>query len=206
MRIVYVMDPMCSWCWGFDPIWRQFQNLIAKDAITSNIVMGGLAPDSDQPMDSNMQAYVQRAWQQVSARTGASFNHDFWHKNQPRRSTWQACRAVLAAESILPGSKERMISAIQSAYYEEARNPSELSVLISLAGEIDLPESRFHNVLTSHEIEEKLQQDFQYRDRMGVQGFPALLYEKQDSVSLLSHGYLDFTTLQQRWEMLREKY
>ena len=36
--------------------------------------MGGLASDSDEPMPTEMQGYLQSAWQKVAATTGAKFN------------------------------------------------------------------------------------------------------------------------------------
>ena len=59
--------------------------------------MGGLAPDSDEPMPAEMRTYVQQAWRAVTARTGVAFEHRFWEECAPRRSTYPACRAVIAA-------------------------------------------------------------------------------------------------------------
>ena len=53
--------------------------------------MGGLAPDSDEPMPFAMREYVSSAWRAVEERTGASFNHAFWTECQPLRaqnSSW----------------------------------------------------------------------------------------------------------------------
>jgi putative protein-disulfide isomerase len=54
----------------------------------------------------------------------------------PRRSTYAACRAVIAARRQNPGYEEKMILAIQQAYYLEARNPADSHTLIELASEI----------------------------------------------------------------------
>jgi protein-disulfide isomerase-like protein with CxxC motif len=54
---------------------------------------------------------------------GTEFNFDFWTKCQPRRDTYKACRAVIAASQ--QNAEEAMIEAIQKAYYLRAMNPSE---------------------------------------------------------------------------------
>ena len=95
--LYYVADPMCSWCWGFTPTIAALQ---ADDRCALRYVMGGLARDSDEPMPAAMRAYVQDAWREVAQRTGASFNWDFWSQCQPRRATYPACRAVLAAADL----------------------------------------------------------------------------------------------------------
>ncbi len=86
---------MCSWCWGFAPGWRELVSEI-PETVTVVDLMGGLAPDNEAPMDSAMRQYVQDAWGAVKARTGAEFNFEFWNKCEPKRSTYPACRAVIA--------------------------------------------------------------------------------------------------------------
>ena len=129
--LYYVHDPMCSWCWGFS---STLEALIAAlpEGITFQRLLGGLAEDTDEPMDEETRAMVQSSWQRIEANIpGIKFNFDFWEKCQPRRSTYPACRAVLAARR--QGRDEDMNKAIQAAYYQQARNPSDDSTLLELA-------------------------------------------------------------------------
>ena len=116
--------------------------------------MGGLASDSDEPMDATTQAYVQSAWRSVGERTGARFNHEFWDVCQPRRSTYPACRAVISAGLQISGARKRYYEAVQQAYYLEARNPSETATLIDLASEIGLDKVQFQQDLDSPQVQE----------------------------------------------------
>ena len=51
-RTVYlIVDPMCSWCWGFRPVWDEFQASLPDEVVVVDL-MGGLAPDTEQPMDA----------------------------------------------------------------------------------------------------------------------------------------------------------
>ncbi len=96
-------------------------------------ILGGLAPDTDQPMPLEMQTKLKGIWQKIQQVVpGTEFNFDFWEKCSPRRSTYQACRAVIAARNQDPANEEAMILAIQHAYYLEAKNPADLSTLIEL--------------------------------------------------------------------------
>jgi putative protein-disulfide isomerase len=29
--LYYVYDPMCSWCWGYKPVWLQIKEAVAND-------------------------------------------------------------------------------------------------------------------------------------------------------------------------------
>ena len=111
--LYYVADPMCSWCWGFAPTITALHQQ-ESDAFIFRYVMGGLARDSEELMPTETRAYVQSAWREVESRTGARFNWAFWETCQPRRSTYPACRAVLAAAAQNRGPA--IFDRIQRAY------------------------------------------------------------------------------------------
>jgi putative protein-disulfide isomerase len=198
--LYYFVDPMCSWCYAFSP---ELQEIIkALPDVPLKYVMGGLAPDSDEPMSEEVKQYVQNTWRSVSERTGAQFNFDFWAKCQPRRSTYPGCRAVIAAGLQGQDNKPIMLEAIQKAYYRQARNPSENETLIEIAAEIGLDKDRFADDLTSPQVEELLQADFNFKYRLGVQGFPTLVLEQDDKFYGLTIGYAKADVVLSRLEMI----
>ena len=182
--LYYVADPMCSWCWGFASTLEQLELRLAPNA-RLQLVLAGLAPDSDAAMDEPTKKYIQRAWREVAAATGASFNSAFWQKCSPRRSTWQACRAVLAA-----GNRGReMFAGIQRAYYLEARNPSDEATLIALADELGLDTDKFCSLLNSEATIARLTEHLKLRDRLGAQGFPTLVLEQDGEHRQVMRGF-----------------
>ena len=128
--LYYIHDPMCSWCWGYRPVWQALQQNL-PDVIQVKYVAGGLAPDTDKPMPSEQQNMIEAHWHTIQKKLGTAFNFDFWRLNTPRRSTYNACRAVIAANN--QGYQSAMIEAIQKAYYLQALNPSDKDVLVGLA-------------------------------------------------------------------------
>ncbi len=184
---------MCSWCWGFQGILTRIEEQIVEGA-RLQLVMGGLAPDSDAPMDETTKRFVQEAWHSVAERTGAAFNFDFWKRCRPRRSTWAACRAVLVAEKLASQGRE-MFGAIQRAYYLEARNPSESDTLMALAGELGIEQRSFAAGLEGPAAQARLEQDFALRDRLGTQGYPSLALEAGGPVEVLMRGYVGLDQL-----------
>ena len=190
---------MCSWCWGFKETRDEVFNKIGGE-VRIEFVMGGLAKDSDEPMPEETKSYVQDAWRKVTASTGAEFNWDFWETCQPRRSTYPACRAVIAAAE----SGAMMFDRIQRAYYLEARNPSELEVLCSLATELGLDEAEFLVNLKSPQVEAELQAGFNTRRRLGAYSFPSLVLESEGKVHFLSEGYSPTEEIIRKWDGLKQ--
>ncbi|CAB1274984.1 DsbA family protein [Candidatus Nitrosacidococcus tergens] len=103
-----------------------------------------MAPDTDEPMSLALQNKIQGIWQKIQQEVPQTqFNFDFWITCQPRRSTYSACRAILATLNQGDQFEERMILKIQQAYYLEAKNPSNQETLIELAEELGLNKNQF---------------------------------------------------------------
>ncbi len=193
--LYYIHDPMCSWCWGFSPVWKQIQQHLPK-TVNVQTVMGGLAPDSDEPMPPEMQEYIKGNWARIQqAIPDTEFNYDFWEKCQPRRSTYPACRAVLAAKKQGIEYDALMTDAIQRGYYLEAKNPSDNDVLISLAGKIGLDATVFAQDLESKNIQSLLEQDLRLYQQLavstGVAGFPSLALKTESGLTEVPRNYID---------------
>lgn len=189
--LYYAHDPMCSWCWAFRPTWENIVKALPENLEVRRI-LGGLAPDSDQPMPQQMQHFLQSTWRNIQQRVpGTRFDFAFWERCAPRRSTYPACRAVISARKQSPESEEPMIFAIQQAYYLQARNPSDTELLIALAGEIGLEEAQFAADLEAAETHYRLMEEIAFGRSIGVQGFPSLVLDRAGVYRVLSYDYND---------------
>lgn len=166
---------------------RLFAELPAEVRLEN--VVGGLAPDSDQPMPAELLRSLPLAWQKIHALLGTEFNFDFWTKCKPRRSTYPACRAVLAAG--LQDSYGPMVDAIQRAYYLRAMNPSDLVTLETLADELGLDTNRFAADIRSADIDAELQQQIALARRSPIDGFPSLVLEQDGKMEFVRRDYRD---------------
>ena len=181
---------MCSWCYGFQPVLDEVLEEL-DPSVAVRLVMGGLAPDSEEPMAQSVRAYVQEAWRTIASRTGVRFEHRFWEVAQPRRSTWPACRAVIAAGPL--GTP--LYRAIQRAYYREARDPSWPETLLELALEVGCAREPFVAAWGSAATARAFKSDLELRDRLGARGFPSVGLATPEGLELLTRGWCDADTL-----------
>ncbi|MER0216693.1 MAG: DsbA family protein [Nitrosomonas sp.] len=194
-RIFYIHDPMCSWCYAFSQSWAALQRDLPHDMDIVYLV-GGLAPDTAEPMPPATQKMVQQAWQRIEQTVpGVHFNWDFWSRNTPIRSTYPACRAVLAAKKQRTEAEPEMIRAIQTAYYQQAKNPSLPETLQACAREIGLDADAFIEDLKSPAIENELQQQMQQARSMEVYSYPSLRLVHNNNVYPIAIDYLDHRTM-----------
>ena len=187
--LFYIHDPMCSWCWGFSHTWNKVKNSLPSE-INVQYILGGLAPDSSEVMPNEMREYIQMNWHKIEQKIpGVSFNYTFWDSCTPKRSTYPACRAVIAVKNQNSDLEQTMVKLIQQAYYLDAKNPSEDDVLISLAKTLDLDIKQFTQDLNSESTQQLLSDDIALMQSMGVSSFPSLVLQTTNGIKSITIDY-----------------
>lgn len=180
---------MCSWCYGFKNTWNIVKNSLPR-SINVQYVLGGLAPDTDEIMNEEMRQYIQKNWQKIEMTIpGTQFNYDFWQKCKPKRSTYPACRAVIAIKEQKPHLEAKMVQLIQESYYLNAKNPSESDVLIELASQLDIDINKFEKNLNNVKTQRFLEHDLALSKKLGVQSFPSLVLQSNNQLKPIKIDY-----------------
>jgi len=189
--LIYVHDPMCSWCWGFTSVYDQLIERLPAEVDIHRLV-GGLAPDSDVPMPEPMRQILEQTWARIEQMIpGKKFNFDFWSQCEPRRSTYPACRAVIAARAQGEQYDLIMTRQIQQAYYQQARNPSDNDTLIELSSEIGLDTKQFANDLVDPGTHALLLDEINQARSIGIDSFPSLMLEQGGQYTRILSNYTD---------------
>jgi len=199
--LYYVHDPMCSWCWAFRPA---LNTLIEKLPKEINIIrlLGGLAPDSNIAMPNDIREYVLQNWRAIEEKVPETkFNYDFWTQCKPRRSTYPACRAVIAARKQNSKFDIAMTLAIQKAYYLQARNPSDYETLIELAEEIGADKIKFSEDVVSQETDKILKEEIQQFESLDLKSLPSLLFVNDKRKIEIKPDYLDAKVMLDKIEL-----
>ncbi|MDQ6983350.1 MAG: DsbA family protein [Ghiorsea sp.] len=200
--LYYAHDPMCSWCFGFRPVWQEV-TAWCQEKVNIEYLMGGLAPDSDDIMPQSMQSDIQSYWKKIELSIpGTQFNFDFWKSNQPRRSTYRSCRAVICTRVQQPKKLTEMIRLIQNAYYQNAKNPSDREPLIECAKQCGLDIERFSQDLDAPYTKDLLRLEMLQCHQLGLNSFPSLLLEKQGEFTSIA---LDYNNAQNIIQQIKEQ-
>lgn len=193
--LFYIHDPMCSWCYAFQPALFALKNHLPCSVRLEKRV-GGLAPDTTTVMPQDLQERIRQTWRRIERTVpGIRFNDDFWMLNTPIRSTYPACRAVLAAARQGADYEDAMILAIQTAYYRQAKNPALFSVLQECAAAISLDPDRFVQDMASESLNKKLQDQIGQARRWGVTTYPSLRLQHGKRIVPIAVNYLDYQAM-----------
>ena len=191
MKLIYVGDPLCSWCYGFGP---QLEAVLAKrPSLELSIVLGGLRAYEKEPMPAARKAEIGGYWQRVHDLTGAAFAPLAAHGAMARidfvYDTEPPCRAVVTARLLDSARALPLYHAIQSAFYRDGRDVTQYGVLTEIAAENHFDRAAFASALESDAMRVATRGDFETAAGWGIRGFPALVVEHNNQLSLLASGF-----------------
>ncbi|CAM3778343.1 DsbA family protein [Ectopseudomonas alcaliphila] len=187
-RLLYVMDPMCSWCWGFAPVVEALAEQAAAASVPLQIVVGGLRRDQ-VAVDAAARVRYLGYWQAVNASTGQLFDFERGLPEGLVYDTEPACRALVTARNLHAPSAWTLLKLIQEAFYTEGADVTQASVLVQLAEQAGIPRIEFAEAFDSQAMEEATAADFTWVQDLGISGFPTLLAERDGQLALLTNGY-----------------
>lgn len=194
-RLLYVMDPMCSWCWGFAPVLESLAEQAAAEGVGLQLVLGGLRRDG-VAIDAAARVRYLGYWQAVNASTGQLFNFDAGLPEGLIYDTEPACRALVTARSLAPELVWPLAQLIQQAFYTQGVDVTRASVLVELAERAGIPRIVFAEAFDSAAQRDATAADFSWTQDLGIAGFPTLLAERNGQVALLTNGYQPLEVLQ----------
>jgi putative protein-disulfide isomerase len=202
MNLIYVADPMCSWCYGFgETIGAVLAEPRDAAPLQLALVMGGLRPYTTEPLAPGRANEIFGHWHHVHDASGVPFAqapntalHDpaFVYDTEP------ASRATIAVRTLWPQHVWRYFKAVQHAFYADAKNVTRPDVLADVAEQQGLPRAEFARAFASEEMREATRQDFAQTQAWGIRGFPALLAEHAGALHLVASGYLGEGALRER--------
>jgi putative protein-disulfide isomerase len=194
-RLLYVMDPMCSWCWGFAPVLESLAEQAAAAGVGLQLVLGGLRRDG-VAIDAAARVRYLGYWQAVNASTGQLFNFESGLPEGLVYDTEPACRALVTARSLAPDMVWPLAQLIQRAFYTEGVDVTRASVLVELAERAGIPRIVFAEAFDSVEQRAATAADVSWVQDLGIAGFPTLLAERNGQLALLTNGYQPLEVLQ----------
>tara|TARA_R110002110_G_scaffold260260_1_gene475867 strand:- start:50886 stop:51593 length:708 start_codon:yes stop_codon:yes gene_type:complete len=194
-EIIYVGDPMCSWCWGFSPV---LQKIVAKytDTAPMRLVVGGLHAFDTDPMTDEYKARIKHHWEQVAEATGQPFNYAFFDRDGFVLDTEPACRASVVVRNMKPEALLSFYERIHKGYYVEDTDTTKLETFLDYAAKEDIDAAAFTAAFESEDARQETISDFAWCQQSGVTGFPTVVLREEETLAALSVGYQPFNALE----------
>ncbi|MDX1467864.1 MAG: DsbA family protein [Acidimicrobiia bacterium] len=200
--LVYVGDPMCSWCWGFAP---EVESLASSYPV--EVIVGGLRPGPmSQELDDQMAGFLRHHWVEIAERTGQPFDTAFLDRRDGwRYDTEPAAIAVIVMRGMNEEQTLNYFSALQRAFYAEGVDVTDFGELARLAKGFSVDVTEFEERLRTEEAKKTAWSDFSQARNWGISGFPTLVGRLvDDRLALLARGWAPRDLIETRIESLED--
>jgi putative protein-disulfide isomerase len=195
-EIIFVVDPMCSWCWGFAPVMETLLQT-RSDRYQFSLVVGGLRTKGEMPWNEMSKEYLRGHWKQVSQTTGQLFSDGLFEKEQFEYDTYPSCKAVVTVRELF-GMKSAFtyLHRIQEAFYTRAQDITRVDILTGLLKELGLDSKLFKRFFESERAQLLMEHDFAKARSMGANAFPSVVIIDEEGHMVTQKGYRSLLEMQ----------
>ncbi len=187
-KIIYIGDPLCSWCYGFAPEILKVKEHF--DTLHFQLVIGGLRPYNTETM-ADLGDFLTEHWKSVEDRSGQPFNYGIIGDKTFVYDTEPPARAVIVMRELNRKAEFAFFKEVQHLFYEQNKNTNDVKVYLPLLEKYEVDPEEFESTFESSWAKMEVKKDFELAQQMGVKGFPAVVLEHNGKLMLVTNGYAD---------------
>jgi putative protein-disulfide isomerase len=192
-KVLFVTDPMCSWCWGMSGEMARAIALLARE-FDFDLVLGGINVDSTRPVNDFGRARLADVWRCVTETTGTTFGPGLPAGDFVYNST-RACIGVEVVRELTGRAPFEYLHRLQDRFFLGAEDVTKPAVLLAEAAAVGLDPKRFEVCLPSPDMLRRVREGFTAAKSHGTAALPSVLLEAAGVRRLVSGGYVDAPTL-----------
>jgi len=201
--ILYVYDPMCGWCYGFDPVMEKISGGWA-DKFQFHTISGGMITGERQGVIApQMATYILNTVPRLEQMTGVKFGESFL--KALRDGTYYASsvrpsRAMTVFRSMHPNKAVSFANAMQRKLFFEGKSLNDDATYRELCADFNVDFDSFLKELNAPQSLTAAEEDFALSSQLGVSGFPAVIAVRNGKAQVLTSGYSDANALAKKLE------
>ncbi len=197
-KLIYVMDPLCGWCYG-----NSANMLAIKDQFAGQfefeLLMGGMwvpphtrmggddlskfMEDHAPPMEQTTGATVSKAYYELAKNT----NYEF--------SSLPGSAASVLVKELKPEVVFEFASSVQKRFYQEGMPLDQFNTYQPILINLGIDEKRFEEEWMTEQNLKNAQAEFNTA-RSLAQGYPTLLIELDGQLGKIASGYFPLDAMQ----------
>ena len=208
MKIIYVYDALCGWCYGFSPVMTQFQEKY-KDQVSFDVISGGMITGDRIGPIGKVAPYISRAYRDVEMATGVKFGDDFLTKTLSKGvaifNSIPPAVALSVFKEIDSSKRIQFASELQKAIYFHGIAPENLEAYGQIAAGFGYDAASFVIKMKDETYVERATEDFKKSTAWGITGFPSVIIEKKGNYYKIASGYAPFSTLENNFLSIKNQ-
>jgi len=208
MKIVYVYDALCGWCYGFSPVMTEFQEKY-KDSLSFEVISGGMITGSRIGPIGEVASYISWAYKEVENATGIEFGSEFLNKTLKKGDAIFTSIPPAVALSVFkdldPKNSIRFASELQEAIYYDGIEPENIEAYGKIAAKFGLDADSFVLKMKDPLYKKLAEDDFKKSSDLNVSGFPTIFIESNGIYHKIGSGYMPFSELESNYLSIKNK-
>jgi putative protein-disulfide isomerase len=202
--ILYVMDPLCGWCYGFSHVMHQLQETY-KDQLDFRVIPGGMVTGERVKPVAEIAGYVLSAYKRVEEYSGAKFGEpylDMLRAGTEIQNSEPPCRAIVTFQNINPAEALNFAHQLQLKSFVEGKSLNDTDTYRELAIQFGIDPNVFITSMESEEMKYATTQEFQWVQAAGITGFPCTIVQKDDQYFLAARGFQPYDAIKETIEKI----
>ena len=198
--LIYIGDPMCSWCYGFAPELAKTIEYF-DDKVQLRLIMGGLRPYNDEHINT-MKDFLKEHWEHVYEASGQPFDYGILDDPNFVYDTEPPSRAVLVVRHLNPEAEMAFFKDVQEMFYAKNQHTDVAENYYPLVDKYRINREEFTKSFNSDEMKLLIKEDFNAANDMNIRGFPSMVLFQDGKYTLISNGYSKSEDLVKKIEKL----
>ena len=207
MKIIYIMDPHCKWCYGTSDHIQQLYDTLEGKLPFEVIPAGMLAGEFIQVQSPENAFAIQRSNANIAKETGKAFGKAYEASLQAKEMVLDSevpSRAIMACRATAPQLTLPFAHHILHARFQDGKDLNEQTVYLEICEQLGIDKQTFFHHFTSEETQVNTRQAFLYAEKY-AEHYPTLIYEENGEMDILTEGYSPYSLLELRLSKLLKR-
>ena len=185
MKLYYLFDPLCGWCYGAKPA---LETVASQYPVT--LTPTGLFYRSGRVMDADFAQYAWNNDERIERLTEQPFSTAYREnvlQGGGQFNSENSLLALTAVREIAPEREIAVLGALQTARYVDGRDNADWDVIIDVLESQGLGDivPKLHDPQTEQALLARINFGQQLAQRLGVSGVPQLVLERDGEWELM---------------------
>lgn len=198
--LYYATDPLCSFCWAFEPTLRKFRYQYASYFNKDVTIMGGMIEKwekfgGDSGNGINSAADVAQHWREIGDYSRMVIDGRVWLDN-PIDSSFPSSRAFQIVRRDFPEKANTFLRKLRETVMIWNKDISKRDVLAAILDEMDLDSRKILDDAESIEGRALLNSDLGLSQALTATGFPTIVLVNQENQGIKIVGAQPYEALE----------
>jgi putative protein-disulfide isomerase len=208
VKLIYVYDALCGWCYGFSPVIEKFYSNHTTE-LDVEVISGGMITGNRTGEIGKVASYISLAYKEVENASGVKFGEHFLNhtlkKGTAIFTSIPPAIALSAFKFFQPQNSLAFASTLQKAIYFEGIEPMAINEYGRLVKVYGIDSALFVSKMQDTTIVQLALADFEMSGKLGVTGFPTVFIEQNGKLELLTQGFVSLAILESKFKSLKRK-